>query len=413
MDPSNRSHFAHEARALLDRLNRISRFSSSQTMVPAANVSRDALRAIERHLAKAVQGSRSEISRYLDDLESVRTTDWNEAMAQRRLVLLRLKFGLVTTQVDMFDDVLSQRGANENGLWLAGLDVLARDAMTLPSSIEAPPVVCYLDRGVGAAIRRARTRLPGGELNPVAIIRVPRERLVGSGIASSLVHEVGHQVSVLTGMLDDVRQSMFRMEAEKPALLNWGLWQRWLSEILSDLWAASQLGVGATLGLINVVSLPSAFVFRRPGDDPHPVPWLRVLISAAMGNALYPDAQWRRLENLWTSMYPPHGLVSAQSDQFAALREEVPIFVDLLLSHQLPMFGGQSLKAALSKGDRRPAWLRRAELTESNRFLFQSKPTVAMAALSQARMEERLAPERDGKTVNQLLRKWAIDRMVE
>jgi hypothetical protein len=52
-------------------------------------------------------------------------------------------------------------------------------------------MVCYLDRGHGAAIRRARTRLPGGKSNPVAVIRVPRERMISHGIASSLIHEVG------------------------------------------------------------------------------------------------------------------------------------------------------------------------------------------------------------------------------
>ena len=37
--------------------------------------------------------------------------------------------------------------------------------------------------------------------NPVAIIRVPRERMVGHGIASSLVHEVGHQGAALLGLV--------------------------------------------------------------------------------------------------------------------------------------------------------------------------------------------------------------------
>ena len=53
-----------------------------------------------------------------------------------------------------------------------GLDVVAADALrTARRYFEPPPVICYLDRGHGAAIRRARTRLPGGGENPVAIIR--------------------------------------------------------------------------------------------------------------------------------------------------------------------------------------------------------------------------------------------------
>jgi len=37
------------------------------------------------------------------------------------------------------------------------------NALALPGFYEAPPVICYLDRGAGAAIRRARTRLPAEE----------------------------------------------------------------------------------------------------------------------------------------------------------------------------------------------------------------------------------------------------------
>ena len=58
---------------------------------------------------------------------------------------------------------------------------------------------------IGAAIRRARTRLPGGGENPVAIVRVPRERMVGTGIASSLVHEVGHQAAALLDLVNSLR----------------------------------------------------------------------------------------------------------------------------------------------------------------------------------------------------------------
>ncbi len=68
-----------------------------------------------------------------------------------------------------------------------------------------------------AAIRRARTRLPGGGKNPVAIIRIPRERMVSSGIASSLVHEVGHQGAALLGLFDSVRAALLEERRRRPA----------------------------------------------------------------------------------------------------------------------------------------------------------------------------------------------------
>ena len=99
-------------------------------------------------------------------------------------------------------------------MWLSGLDVVAADALALPGYYDAPPVICYLDRDIGAAIRRARTRMPGGGENPVAIIRVPRERMIGTGIASSLVHEVGHQAAALLDLVDSLRPALRRMQRD-------------------------------------------------------------------------------------------------------------------------------------------------------------------------------------------------------
>ena len=153
------------------------------------------------------------------------------------------------TQFDMFNDVLTQRSETETGVWLSGLDVVSADALALPGDYyEAPPVICYLDRGVGAAIRRARTRLPGGGANPVAIIRVPRERMVGSGIASSLVHEVGHQAAALLNLVNSLRPVLQGLQrgAERVA---WDLWERWISEIVADFWSVARVGVASRLVL--------------------------------------------------------------------------------------------------------------------------------------------------------------------
>src|SRR6202011_6236091 len=119
---------------------------------------------------------------------------------------LRLRFNAVLSQLELFNQVITQRSESEQGLWLSGLDVVWSDALALPGYYEAPPIICYLDRGVGAAIRRARTRMPGGGENPVAVIRVPRERMIGSGIASSLIHEVGHQAAALLGLVPSLEQ---------------------------------------------------------------------------------------------------------------------------------------------------------------------------------------------------------------
>ena len=53
----------------------------------------------------------------------------------------------------------------------------------------------------------------------------------------------------------------------------------------------ARVGITSTWDLIGVVSLPRVFVFRMGLDDPHPIPWIRVKISSAIGAALYPHQQ--------------------------------------------------------------------------------------------------------------------------
>ena len=236
-----------------------------------------------------------------------------------------------------------------------GLDAVAADALELPGYYETPPVVCYLDRGHGAAIRRARTRLPGGGENPVAIIRIPRERMVGSGIASSLVHEVGHQASALLGLVNSLRPVLIGMQQKGGReQVAWQIWERCISEILADFWAVAKVGVAATTGLMAVVSLPRAFVFRVNLNDPHPFPWIRAKLSCALGRAPHPHPQWDRLETLWESLYPIAGLDEERTRLIGILEQTLPSFVALMVNHRPRALRGSSLGEALSVAERQP-----------------------------------------------------------
>jgi hypothetical protein len=306
------SSYAHwmvdqEARALLARLARVKPFVLSEPMVLAASLLPAAQIAIERFLAKGRHELKVRIEEFLSWLHGEGKQASPEDI-QRRFVFLKLRFNAVLSQLELFHQVISQRSENEQGVWLSGLDVVAADALALPEYYEAPPVICYLDRGVGGAIRRARTRLPGGGENPVAVIRIPRERMIGSGIASSLVHETGHQAAALLGLVPSLRLVLRAKQLVAREPLAWRLWERWISEIVSDFWSIARVGIASTLGLIGVVSLPRPFVFRVNVDDPHPTPWIRVKLSCAIGNDLYPHPQWQRVAKLWESYYPTAGL---------------------------------------------------------------------------------------------------------
>ena len=401
-----------ETRALLVRLSKVTPFALQQTIVPAAALPPALLSTIDKYLISGRRKVHQMVLRFIRWLQSPEGQSASPELAQRRFTMLRLRFNVTLAQFDIFADALTQRSEQGTGVLLAGLDAAATDALSITGNYyKLPGLVCYLDRGHGAAIRRARTRLPGGGENPVAIIRMPRERMIGSGIASSLIHEVGHQAAALLDLIESIRPLLRGMEqnaSEQSAA--WRYWDRCISEILADFWAVARVGITATLGLMGVVTLPRYFVFRLKLDDPHPVPWMRVRLSCAMGRALYPNPQWDRLESIWLSYYP---LADEDREKVSFLRlleATMPGLATLIAHHRPKSLRGVSLKDALETEGRQPSRLR--AIFESWRTtpqrIFQAPPTIVFAVVGQARAENMITPEEEGRVFETMLRYWAL-----
>ena len=384
-----------EALALRARLRRIRPFSLVETLVPAASFSVDAMRAVERHVAESIATLAPEVESFLAWIRRCPHPD----LAQERFALLRLRFNLFLDRFDVYADAITQRSEQPVGIWLAGLDALAENMLAVGVRPPLrPPLACYLDRGRGAAIRRARTRFADGELNTLAMVRLPRERMIGSGVASSLAHEVGHQGVALLGLLEPARAVLAAQRLTGP-------WALWASEILADFWAISCLGISATVGLLAVVTLPQAFVFRMNDDDVHPTPYIRTLLSAELGQRVFPDPQWRRLRDTWRRLYPI-AQAPEKSRSILRVREaEIPAIADALATLRFSTLGG-TLPQHLRASRRRPSQLRRL----SGPALETASPLFAIAALGQARADGILEPEREARSLEELLRVWALKR---
>lgn len=401
-----------EAKSLLARLEQIQPFALQETMTPAAAVSPAALGAIDRYLMAGRRTLHGLVVRYLTWLRSPAGRLAPIETGHQRFRMLRLRFNVTLSQFDIFADALTQRSEHEIGVWLGGLDVVAADALRLEGRYYDPPsLLCYLDRGQGAAIRRARTRLPGGGENPVAVIRVPRERMVGSGVASSLVHEVGHQATALLDLIESIRPVLRELQSkggeERRA---WAYWDRCISEILADFWAVARVGISATVGLMAVVTLPRYFVFRLNLDDPHPVPWIRVRLSIAIGRALFPHPQWDEIEQTWLSYYPTGDLDQNKRNTFALLEKTMPELARILSNHRPKALRGVSLKEALQTDRCQPArltakfqaWRARPSL------LYRSAPTTVFAVLGQALFDGFIRPEEVTRVLSKMLKFWAL-----
>jgi hypothetical protein len=226
-----------------------------------------------------------------------------------------------------------------------------------------------------------------------------------------VIHEVGHQAAALLDLVNSLRPVLGGLQrGSGEDGIVWQIWHRWISEIVADFWSVARVGVASTMGLMGVVSLPRAFVFRLNLDDPHPVPWLRVKLSCAMGNALYPHPQWERLATLWESFYPLEGLHAERRALLTKLQASMPGFVALLVHHRPEALRGRSLIEALDVLGRQPARL--ASLFQIWRkapsAMYRAAPSLVFAVIGQARADGMISPEYESTLLAKLLTHWAL-----
>jgi len=240
--------------------------------------------------------------------------------------------------------------------------------------------------------------------------------MIGAGIASSLIHEVGHQAAALLNLVESLRPVLRSTGERSPAeAQSWTLWERWISEIVADFWSVARVGLASTMGLMGVVSLPRPFVFRLTPDDPHPSPWIRVKLSAALGRTLHQHPMWDRLIELWESFYPPEGISPEYRETFAGLERTMPALVSILIGHRPAALKGLSLAEAMDLDEVAPTRLRDLlrRWRASPQEMYGVRPLVAFAALGQGRAEAQITPEEESTVLGKLLTHWALHSTLE
>ncbi|TAJ13925.1 hypothetical protein DMA11_06965 [Marinilabiliaceae bacterium JC017] len=401
---------ALQAQALLSRLRQVKPFALSMPMVNAATIPDEADVQIEKMITTGCKELEAGIQKYLRLLDTATSRKLSPYRAQFLFSSLKLRFNALQERIDIYADVYTQRGEHETGVLLKGLDNVAYDALSLDGKFTPPtPMLCYLERGLGAAIRRFSTRLPGKKKTPVTIIRVPRERMVGTAIASSLVHEVGHQGAALLNLVNIFKQAIRTHQTRLGSnSIAWRLFENWTSEILADTWAVAKLGITAPIGLIGVVSLPKYFVLKINMADPHPFPWIRVIISATIGKALYPHPQWDQLISHWKKFYPLKGVHKNTLQIIREVEQTLPAFINLLLNYKVSTLKGRSLRQVFPIKERHPAQLKR--MLKQPAVMKQAAPTLLFAALGQGTYDKKISTSEASERITQHLEKWALDK---
>ena len=312
----------------------------------------------------------------------------------------RLRFQRVLTHFDLFENVIAQRSDAQRACGCRAGQYRRRRAAPARRIFRAAADRLLPRSWHGRVDPAGAYPASRRGTDPVAIVKIPRERLVGNGIASRSSTRWATRRRRCSGLWIDCVGSCARSRgsAERRGLAPLGPLD---FRIVADLWSVARRE-SARPGLIGVVSLPRPFVFRSP-DDPHPAPHIRVKLSAAFGEAFYPQPAWGRLIELWDCYFPTARLDRAQRQLFADLEANIPALVDAILPTPAGAQGRYAAQA-LDTEELQPARLR--QLLQNWREGRRHVPlpaVVTFATIGQGRADGMLTPEEESTVITKLL----------
>ncbi|MFC5139701.1 hypothetical protein ACFPK1_15780 [Actinomycetospora rhizophila] len=309
---------------------------------------RAALTASARSVARRADQLDAQLSAGAADLPRLRG----------RVLALRQAYVRAETVVDFFGDAVNTRTNPRLAEVLRGLDLLAVDAMERvlgPLGIPVPPVLVYLDKGLGASILRSGVRLWDASVSPAAAVKITRHNLLRP---TSLLHECGHQIAHLTGWTDELGRTLHDVLAPASPVAA-ETWQGWAGEVAADVVAFVLTGYAPVPALADVVDGTTDAVYRMPPGDPHPFGLLRVLFNAALCRSWYGTGPWDDLARTWMHRHPLHAAPAEAALVTRASTPLLPQIVEACTATSMRAFGDRPLAALVDPRRVAPAELRR------------------------------------------------------
>lgn len=307
---------------------------------------------LRRHLRTAVD----RLQREADVLEAqLRAADTAEELegVRRAVVRFRRRFLATETALDFYGDAVNSRTNPKLAALLAACDVLARrslESVLTPLGKPVPPILTYIDKGLGASILRSGLRLwDGHTLSAAAAIKITRHNLYRP---TACLHEAGHQAAFMLDWNDELAASMRRELRDAPIVAD--TWAGWSSEVAADTLAFAHVGYASVAALHDVIAGEPTSVFALRPMDPHPIAYLRVLLGTQMCVRFYGAGPWDDLARAWVLAHPIDEAPDGVRDLVTGSIERLPRLVDVCLLRATRAFGGRALGAVVDPARVRP-----------------------------------------------------------
>jgi hypothetical protein len=321
----------------------------------------DAWSRLERYLGQSLRanlrGAVGRLAREGDvlaaELRAAETADELE-LVRRHVVRFRRRFLRVETGLEFYGGAVNDRSSPRLGALLAACDILAGRALEsilTPLGKPIPPVLTYVDKGLGASILRAGLRLwDGRTMSVAAAIKLTRHNL--NGRPTALLHEAGHQIAFMLDWNDELAGALRRELRDDPELAE--AWSSWSSEIAGDCVGFVHAGYAAVAALHDVIAGEAVNVYARRPFDPHPVAHLRVLLGTAMATRFFGEGPWTGLARAWLVAHPVARAPGDVRPLIARSIPRLPRIVEVCLLEPMRAFGGRPLTALVDPMRVRP-----------------------------------------------------------
>ena len=280
---------------------------------------------------------------------------------QHQLVQFRKHYLRTEVLLDFYADAINTRTNPTMAALLRACDALCQQSMTpllRPFGQATPPVLTYIDKGLGASILKAGLRLWDGRTeSAVAAIKIVRHNLYRP---TALIHESGHQIAHILGWNQELAAGLKRELSPASEVLG-EVWASWASEIAADAIAFVYTGYAAIAALHDVLAGGHLFVFNFVPGDPHPTSYVRVLLGVEMCRQCFGSGPWDELAHVWNRSHP---LNRADATVRGVLTQSLPLLPQvskLALSTPMRAFGGQKLVDLIDPRRVQPATLLKLE----------------------------------------------------
>lgn len=290
-------------------------------------------KGLERYLGLTLRKSFSEsiikLKNKIFELKSILNNSNSEEdneLLRKKLILFRIEYTQVEIMLDFFGDAINTRTSDNISALLRACDKLVEKSLTdllQQFNKPIPPVLTYLDKGLGASILKHGLRLWDGiTLNPVATIKIVRHNLLRP---TSLIHEAGHQAAHQLNWNDELASELSNGLRDSNLSIR-NTWSSWASEIAADVFAFVYTGFASVAALHDVIAGDEDSIFRFRLFDPHPINFLRVLLCVEFCKLCYGKGIWDDLSLAWTES---NQIDNAKTDTKDLVTNSIPLLTSI------------------------------------------------------------------------------------